>query len=41
MASIGECHAGTTTAAHGGGYLGLIMGRAGRPPVLHRGVRGP
>ncbi|MGD0935466.1 MAG: hypothetical protein ABR922_12955 [Streptosporangiaceae bacterium] len=25
MTSIGECHAGTTTAAHGGGYLGLIV----------------
>ncbi len=25
MASIGGCHAGTTAAAHGGGYLGLIV----------------
>ena len=25
MASIGEYHAGTTTAAHAGGYLGLIV----------------
>ena len=25
MASIGECHAGTTAAARGGGYLGLIV----------------
>jgi hypothetical protein len=25
MASTGECHAGTTTAAHGGGYLDLIV----------------
>jgi hypothetical protein len=39
MASIGG-HAGTTIAAHGGGYLGL-SGCVGRPPVLHRGVRGP
>ena len=25
MASIGECHAATTAAARGGGYLGLIV----------------